>query len=221
MNPLQLLRDERVIAFDIETTGFSRKYGQVIELGCIEYQNGKEVHRFHQLFKGRSPADAIAVHGITNDMLVDKPPFAQYAEGISKYLSGGINKKTGKFRNTILIGHNIVAFDIPFLNAVMKRHGDFEIENYRAIDTLKLAKLIQSKNNSLQLLCEARNIVHGNHRALSDVACTMEVYNHLINELNNDHGYTIDKLEDIFLLSKLKKDLTKDERKQIKELQFL
>ena len=217
INPMELLANKRVVAIDIETTGFNRKKDFVIEVGMIEYINGEAQNKVSMLFGGgRSHPDAVAVHGISDESRAGLPLFTESADSMSQFLSGSMNDM-GLMENTIIIGHNAVRFDIPFINAALDSVG-YCVENIRIIDTLSLARLIQPKNNSLGVLCESRNIEYGNHRALADIESTMEIYKHLINELNTEHGYSITTLEDIFLVSKMKKDLSKEDKHQITNL---
>ena len=69
----------REICFDTETTGTSVEKGdRVIEIGALELVDhiptGKTFHEY--IYPEREvPAEAIAIHGITNEFLSDKPKF--------------------------------------------------------------------------------------------------------------------------------------------------
>ena len=70
----------RQIVLDTETTGLSARYGdRIIELGCVELVNRQRTdHDLHFYFNPErdSHEAAIAVHGISNQFLRDKPKFA-------------------------------------------------------------------------------------------------------------------------------------------------
>ena len=69
----------REIIFDTETTGFDPKNGdRMVEIGCIEMINRVPTGRtFHAYFNPQRPmpAEAEAVHGLSDAFLADKPLF--------------------------------------------------------------------------------------------------------------------------------------------------
>jgi DNA polymerase-3 subunit epsilon len=73
----------RQVVLDTETTGLEPSQGhRVIEIGCVELINRKFTGRtYHQYIKPERAVDAEAmeVHGITDEFLLDKPLFAQIA----------------------------------------------------------------------------------------------------------------------------------------------
>jgi DNA polymerase-3 subunit epsilon len=81
----------REIVFDTETTGLDNQSDRIIEIGCIELENqfptGRYVASVHQS-GGRKPVhpDALAVHGITDAFLADKPSFADIVGQIVRFL---------------------------------------------------------------------------------------------------------------------------------------
>ncbi len=73
----------RQIILDTETTGLEPAQGhRIIEIGAVEMLNRRLTgNRFHQYLNPEREIDAgaIEVHGITNEMLADKPKFADIA----------------------------------------------------------------------------------------------------------------------------------------------
>ena len=97
----------RIIVLDTETTGLDTRDGhRIIEIGCVEMQErrltGNNMHIYLQPDRDIDPG-AIAVHGITNEFLVDKPRFANVADELKNYLAGAE-----------LVIHN-APFDVGFL----------------------------------------------------------------------------------------------------------
>ncbi|MGB1458305.1 exonuclease domain-containing protein, partial [Spongiibacter marinus] len=74
----------RQIVLDTETTGIDPNDGhRIIEIGCVELVGRKLTGRhFHRYINPEREveAGAIEVHGITNEMLADKPLFSAVAE---------------------------------------------------------------------------------------------------------------------------------------------
>jgi DNA polymerase-3 subunit epsilon len=164
----------RQIVLDTETTGLNAKLGdRIVEIGCIELRSrrvtGNNWHRY--LNPERSSEDgALAVHGINDEFLQDKPRFADIAAEFVEYLGGAE-----------LIIHN-ADFDVEFLNLELTRAGLAPIAQHcsRIFDTLKFAKeLHPGKRNSLDALCERYQVDNSHrtlHGALLDAMLLAEVY---------------------------------------------
>ena len=76
----------REIVFDTETTGLNPATGdRMVEIGCIEMFNRVETGRsFHAYFNPLRPmpAEAEAVHGLSNLFLSAQPLFADRVEEV-------------------------------------------------------------------------------------------------------------------------------------------
>ena len=65
----------KYIAFDIETTGLDSMYDEIIEIGAIKIEDGKEIETFSTLIKPEYEIDEFITEltGITNEMVIDAP----------------------------------------------------------------------------------------------------------------------------------------------------
>lgn len=164
----------RQIILDTETTGIDPEAGHnVIEIGCVEMVRRKLTgNTWHQYIKPdrEVEAEAIEVHGITNEFLADKPRFAELAHEFLEFVRGAE-----------LIIHN-AAFDIGFLNTELARNGINErVDDIcTVIDTLMLArKKHPGQRNSLDALCRRYGIDNSHrelHGALLDSEILADVY---------------------------------------------
>jgi len=164
----------RQIILDTETTGINPDEGHnIIEIGCVEMVRRKLTgNNYHEYIKPdrEVEAEAIEVHGITNEYLQDKPKFVTLAAGFLEYVRGAE-----------LIIHN-AAFDVGFLNAELARNGFAErIEDIcQVTDTLALArKKHPGQRNSLDALCRRYGIDNSHrelHGALLDSEILADVY---------------------------------------------
>ncbi len=72
----------REIVFDTETTGLERLEDRVIEIGGVELVNrfptGRTFHKFINPQGRQVHPDALAVHGISNEQLLDKPVLRKF-----------------------------------------------------------------------------------------------------------------------------------------------
>ena len=165
----------RQIVLDTETTGLEHSQGhRLIEIGCVELIDRKLTGRhYHQYVNPQREIDAgaIEVHGITNEMLVDKPLFAQVVDNLLEFISGAE-----------LIIHN-APFDLGFLNSELNRleRGFEPVERICAIvDTLVMARQRHpGQKNNLDALCQRYGVDNSQrdlHGALLDAEILADVY---------------------------------------------
>lgn len=164
----------RQIVLDTETTGLDWRNGdRVIEIGCVELLNrsltGRHFHVYINPERGID-AEAVAVHGITEEFLADKPKFARIVSDFEDFV-----------RDAELVIHN-ASFDVGFLDSELERLGRGRLSGLCAgvIDTLKLAKEQNpGKKASLDALCDRYEIDNAHrelHGALLDAELLAEVY---------------------------------------------
>ncbi|MDI1303135.1 MAG: DNA polymerase III subunit epsilon [bacterium] len=165
----------RQIILDTETTGLDPAHGhRLIEIGCLELVNRKLTRRsFHYyLNPGREvEAEAMAVHGITNEFLADKPLFASIADEFIAFVRGAE-----------LIIHN-APFDLSFINHELKllqRDLPPITEYCGVLDTLVMARAKHpGQKNNLDALARrygADQRDRSYHGALLDSEILAEVY---------------------------------------------
>lgn len=166
----------REIVLDTETTGLDPLNGdRLVEIGCIELVNripsGQTFHAYLNPERGM-PAEAFAVHGLSEEFLKDKPLFAKVADEFLGFLG-----------DAPLVIHN-AGFDIGFLNVELERAGRPLIGRERLIDTLLIARRKHAgASNRLDDLCVRYAIDHSHrtkHGALLDAELLAEVYVELI-----------------------------------------
>lgn len=166
----------REIIFDTETTGLDNREDRIIEIGGIElvdhFPTGKTIHLYINADGRKVHPDALAVHGISDESLADKPKFAELAQEILDFFGDGQ-----------WIAHN-ATFDMGFVNAELARLNLPPIEPARVIDTLAIARRKHPMGpNSLDALCKRYGIDNSHrlkHGALLDSELLAEVYIELI-----------------------------------------
>lgn len=165
----------RQIVLDTETTGMRTEDGhRIIEVGCIELIDrkltGKHFHRYINPERAVD-AGALAVHGLSNDFLRDKPVFLQILPELMAFVT-----------DAELIIHN-APFDVGFINYELKlasREWRNITDHCRIIDTLALARQLHvGQRNSLDALCKryfVDNSKRDYHGALLDAHLLAQVY---------------------------------------------
>lgn len=162
----------REIVLDTETTGLDPEQGhRLVEIGCVELFNHVPTGRTLHLYinpERDMPAEAFAVHGLSQDYLSRFPTFAELAGVFLEFIA-----------TDPLVIHN-AAFDLKFLNAELVRLGFQPLPMSRAVDTVAIArKRYPGAPASLDALCKRFGIDNSSrtlHGALLDSELLAEVY---------------------------------------------
>tara|TARA_Y100001958_G_C21066188_1_gene427344 strand:- start:192 stop:854 length:663 start_codon:yes stop_codon:yes gene_type:complete len=165
------------IVLDTETTGISIREGhRIVEIGCIELKDLIPTkNQFHcYLNPERKVSEkAFAVHGYSDEFLLNKKKFKEISEEFLNFVSG---KR--------LIIHN-AEFDLTHLNNELSLIGKEKLSN-EIVDTLILAReKYPGSQASLDALCKRYNIDNSkriNHTALIDCELLAKVYINLIDQ---------------------------------------
>lgn len=166
----------REIVLDTETTGLDPFTGdRIVEIGALELFNhlptGSTFHKYINPERDM-PAEAFAVHGLSNEFLADKPLFSEVVREFQEFV-----------QDDTLIIHN-APFDMKFLNAELKKIDKPLLKFDRVIDSLMLArKKHPAGPNSLDALCRRYRIdnsMRDIHGALLDSELLAGVYLELI-----------------------------------------
>lgn len=178
----------REIVLDTETTGLDPAEGhRIVEIGGVELLNHMPTGRvYHQYINPERdmPAEAFAVHGLSEERLSKEPVFAAIAGDFVDFVG-----------EAKLVIHN-ASFDMKFINAELRWLGRDPIPNDRAIDTLAIArKRFPGSPAGLDALCRrfgVDNSAREKHGALLDSELLAEVYLELIGGRQPDLGVTLD-----------------------------
>ena len=161
----------REIVLDTEVTGLDATTGdRIVEIACVELINHIPTGKvYEQYINPGFPMDndIIAVHGITNEFLSDKPKFSDIMDDFLNFIG-----------SDTLIAHNI-KFDISFLNSELEGCHCLPLQN-KTIDTLQIARQqFPNQRNHLNALCERFNVKasqFSDEKALLDAKLLAKVY---------------------------------------------
>ena len=181
----RLLSELTYTVFDTETTGLNPAGGDaIIQLGAARIVNGKLLRQecFEQLVNpGRAiPAASIPIHGISEDMVVDKPRISEVLPVFHAFA-----------QDTVLVAHN-AAFDMRFLQLQEEATGI--AFHQPVLDTLLLSAVVHPHQDShrLEAIAERFNVtVLGRHTALGDALVTAEIWLRLIPLLQEQGIHTL------------------------------
>lgn len=168
------------IVFDLETTGTAEE-DEIIEIAAIKVKDGEEVDYFSTLVKPQIPIRNSIVHGIDDSMVQNMPPIEEVIPPFLKFVG-----------NNTLVGHNIVRFDIPFLNKILRRMSlspygkDSTMRQNVIIDTLPISRYILKLDRFrlVDLKAHYGIVAEREHRSLDDCKVNRIIFENLKKEEN-------------------------------------
>lgn len=172
-----------VVIFDLETTGFSRTWHEIIQIAAVRMQNGRVVQ--DELFSTfvrparRVPLFITEITGITHSDVCDAPCAADALSAFSRFVG----------RST-LIAHNGRRFDMPFIREACARHR-VPTRPSLFVDSMDFSRSIWSGRGGHGLdaiMCRLGMPAdaNGRHTAPGDVACLGEAVSRMWRRLSND-----------------------------------
>ena len=162
------LRLERpIMFFDLETTGTNILRDRIVEISMIKvYPDGHDLQRTVRVNPGMPiPAEATAVHHITDADVADKPLFADIAPQLAESFAG-----------CDIAGFNSNRFDVPMLAEEFARVGvdfDFTAPRYVDVQTIFHKKEQRTLSAAYRFYCDKD--LEGAHSANADTRATYEV----------------------------------------------
>jgi len=160
--------DRDLVFFDIESTGADVVKDRIMQIAMIKYpKDGGAPIEKNILMNPQYPikADAIKVHGITVDMVRNKPTFQAYAQELFDFLEGAD-----------LAGYNSNRFDIPMLIEEFGRVGmEFSMEGRRLIDAMQIFYKMEPRTLKAALKFYCGETLEDAHDAMADTRATAKV----------------------------------------------
>lgn len=144
------------VILDLETTGYDRKFDEIIEMAAIKVLNNEISDKFQSFVHPEMPIDEyiIKLTGITNEMVENAP-----------YVNDAIPKILDFIGDLPIVGH-FISFDVNFLC-----QNTTEIVSNNYIDTLRLCRKLfpDLEHHRLSDMVEFLNIpTRGYHRSTND-----------------------------------------------------
>lgn len=164
------------VVIDVETTGRSTTYDELIEVSALKISNNTITDTFSSLIRPLQEITAFITEltGITNEMVASAPP-----------ISAVIDKYIDFIGTHTLVGHNI-NYDINFINKYAELNGMTPISN-NFVDTLRIFRKLYPnlKHHRLSDMATLYKIDCSNaHRALADCEITHKCFCSLSTEVN-------------------------------------
>lgn len=170
---------EKILCFDVETTGLSREEDEILQLSIVDGTGKTVFNEYVKPTRHESWDGAEAIHGISPNDVADKPTIEEYRDILNDIF------KDAK----LLVGYNNKYFD----NAFLKKAGVQFPEDIKMYDVmLKFAPIYGEWNEMRQdykwqklAKCAEYYGFHGDgqfHDSLEDVRATLHCFNSMISE---------------------------------------
>ena len=180
---LQLKRP--IIFFDLETTGVDTSHDRIVEISMIKVgvDGSKQIKTRRINPEMPIPAEATAVHGISDEDVKDEPTFKQIAKSLAQFIEG-----------CDFGGFNSNRFDLPVLVEEFLRAGvsvDFKRRKYVDVQNIFHKKEQRTLVAAYKFYCDKD--LENAHSAEADTMATYEVLEAQI-ERYGDIGCTVEEL---------------------------
>ncbi len=164
---MQLNLKKPIIFFDLETTGVDVTHDRIVEISMIKVlPSGEEIEKTRRVNPGIPiPAEATAVHHITDADVANEPSFRQIAKSLANEMVG-----------CDIAGFNSNRFDIPMLDQEFQRAGvkfDFTKARFVDVQTIFHKKEQRTLVAAYRFYCGKE--LDGAHSANADTRATLEV----------------------------------------------
>ena len=157
-----------LVFFDIESTGLSVVRDRIVQIAMIKYRkDGSVPEELEMLINPGIPIseEAMGVHGITPEMLRNKPTFQQVAQELYDFIG-----------DADLAGYNSNRFDIPMLMEEFARVGiEFRTDNRCTIDVQRIFYKMEPRTLRAAARFYCQEEIENAHNALADVRATVNV----------------------------------------------
>lgn len=174
-----------IIFFDLETTGVDAAKDRIVEISMVKINiNGEKQVKTRRINPEMPiPAEATAVHGITDEDVKDEPTFKQIAKSLAKYIEG-----------CDFGGFNSNRFDLPVLvEEFMRAEVDVDFRNRKFIDVQNIFHKKEQRTLVAAYKFYCDKDLENAHSAEADTLATYEVLEAQI-ERYGDIGSTVEEL---------------------------
>lgn len=184
---MQLNLNKSICFFDLETTGLNITKDRIVEISILKVNPDGSEEKKTWLVNPEMPIPTvvIAVHGITDEKVANKPTFNELAKEVNTWI-----------KDSDLAGFNSNRFDIPLLAEEMLRAGvDFDMKNRCSVDVQTIFHKMEQRTLKAALKFYCDKSLEDAHSAEADTMATYEVLKAQLDryeDLDNDMGFLAD-----------------------------
>ena len=181
---MQLNLKNPIIFFDLETTGINISSDRIVEIAYLKVSpNGREESKSMKINPQMDiPAQATAIHGISNEDVKNCPTFKEVASEIAS-----------DFEGCDLAGYNSNRFDIPLLaEEFIRAEVDIDLKKRKFVDVQVVFHKMEQRTLEAAYKFYCDKDLKNAHSAEADTKATYEVLKAQLDRypnLNNDVEY--------------------------------
>lgn len=155
-----------LVVFDVETTGVDIAKDRIITLAAVWRKGDEVLTREFKVNPGVPiPAEATAVHGISDDDVKDWPSFKEVAAEVLEI-----------FKDADIAGFNSNKFDVPILAEELERAGlSLYDPNRKFIDAFVIFRKKHPRDLAAAYLTYCGRVLENAHDAMADTEATFEI----------------------------------------------
>ncbi|MGI9569646.1 MAG: 3'-5' exonuclease [Desulfobulbia bacterium] len=171
-----------IIFFDLETTGLDIGKDKIVQIAAIKFypDGNNETKNIILNPEIPIPKEASDVHGLTDEIVKDKPAFKQYAKSMLEWFSG-----------CDLAGYNTNRFDIPFLVSQFESEGlELDLSEVSFLDVFALENKLFPRDLSTVYKKYLNEELSDAHNALADIQATVEIFNSQLSWMDDKEVHT-------------------------------
>jgi DNA polymerase-3 subunit epsilon len=154
--------------FDLETTGLQINSDRIVQIAIIKLDPSGERTELNQLINPEMviPQEVVAIHGVSDEMVKDKPTFSQFAATLMEFIG-----------DADLAGYNSNKFDIPVLAEEFLRVGiSFDFSFRKFIDIQNIFHKMEQRTLAAAYKFYCGQDMENAHDALYDTQATLDVF---------------------------------------------
>ena len=181
---MELKLKKPICFFDLETTGVNVSKDRIVEISILKvFPNGnKESFTWRVNPEMKIPAVTTAIHGISDEMVLNEPTFKELAPKVSELI-----------KNSDLGGFNSNRFDIPLLaEELLRAEIDFDLKVNQAVDVQTIFHKMEKRTLEAAYKFYCNKDLTNAHSAEADTMATYEVLKAQLDkydDLENDMDY--------------------------------
>ncbi len=156
-----------IVFFDLETTGVDMTRDRIVEVSLVKIMpNGDQEIKTRRINPEMPiPAEATAIHGITDEDVKDCPRFKEIAKSLAQYIEG-----------CDLGGYNSNKFDIPMLvEEFLRADVDVDLKKRKFIDVQNIFHKMEQRTLIAAYRFYCNKDLENAHSAEADIMATYEV----------------------------------------------
>lgn len=164
---MDLNLNKPICFFDLETTGTNVAKDRIVEISILKvFPDGKKLSKTWLVNPGIPiPAEATAIHGISDEKVADEPHFKSISKEVYQMV-----------KDSDLGGYNSDRFDIPLLAEEMLRaEVDFEMKNMVSVDVQTIFHKMEKRTLEAAYKFYCDKELKEAHSAEADTLATYEV----------------------------------------------